>query len=212
MTVHTNEAGQRVAQDANQQWRVVNKDGQPTGQFAKGPVLPAPAQAPAPAAVQPAVQPAAQPQVVAQPRASRVGGGLAVAVLLLVAMVFAGLFYYATFYMPRSTTAVDEKVPVVTPAIDYTRYEQVVQQCPTVMEPYAPQKDTLAIMYNAKNEQQFDGVLQDCRNKEATLKYPGPKPTEKDLAMQEKERTLALRVPKCDIGTFSKEKGKCIKQ
>ena len=49
-------------------------------------------------------------------------------------------------------------------------------------------------------------------NKEVTLKYPGPKPTEKDVAMQEKERMLALRVPKCDIGTFSKEKGKCIKQ
>ena len=95
--------------------------------------------------------------------------------------------------------------------IDYIRYEELERQCPTVMASHAPRKEELALHYNGKSDRQFDNVLHDCRAKEADLQYPRPQPKQRDIAIYERERrAAALKVPKCDIGTFSKEKGKCI--
>ncbi len=94
-------------------------------------------------------------------------------------------------------------------SIDYTRYNQLVEENPLAMAGSEKFKDKWAFHYNEMSLEGFVEARQRIRIREAGLDRPKPKP--RDLANYEKERRSALfHVPKCDKGTFSKEKGKCI--
>ncbi len=95
--------------------------------------------------------------------------------------------------------------------VDYTNYELMVQDCPTVMAQFDARKDELALHYMTQSSQELEKSRAICRSQEKTAKYPPPRSTNRDRANYEKERRAATtKAPRCDKGIFSKDKGKCI--
>lgn len=109
---------------------------------------------------------------------------------------------------PPAKTAKLAEAPGTAP-IDYTRLNELVDENPRAMAGYEAYKDDWAIRYSKMSQEDFEAARQRIRIREAGLNRP-PK-TSRDLANYEKERRAAIsKVPKCDIGAFSKEKGKCV--